>query len=192
MESDAVKALEKAFEDVTIFKEDDLLLYCLPVFGYTLKRQASVQRKENVLRFKEHFGVEPPTVSAVLADLKKEYPDKFRAKDALMTLYWLKCYGTERTVAGPWKVGCLSGLRTTVKQVSADIGYLKKYKIVFGNFEEGDIYPYLVDGMNVETSECFCCLTLFASGNPLIPSLLFFFRRIQAQPEFKVVQSQKP
>ena len=109
-----------------------------------------------------------------------------------MTLYWLKCYGTERTVAGPWKVGCLSGLRTTVKQVSADIGYLKKYKIVFGNFEEGDIYPYLVDGVNVETSECFCCLTLFASGNPLIPSLLFFFRRIQAQPEFKVVQSQKP
>jgi hypothetical protein len=156
VEADVVKALEKAFKDVTSFKEDDLLRYCLPVFGFTLERQASVQRNENVLRFKEHFGVEPPTVSAVLTDLKKEFPEEFRAKDSLMTLHWLKCYGTERTVAGPWRVGCLSGLRTTVKRVAANIGSLKKYKIVFGNFEEGDIYPYVVDGMNCSTGECSC------------------------------------
>ena len=65
-----MKALEKAFKDVTSFKEDDLLRYCLPVFGFTLERQASVQRNENVLRFIEHFGVEPPTLSGLRTTVK--------------------------------------------------------------------------------------------------------------------------
>jgi hypothetical protein len=46
-----------------------------------------------------------------------------------MTLHWLKCYGMERTVAGPWRVGCLSGLRTTVKRVAANIGSLKNTRL---------------------------------------------------------------
>lgn len=159
-----VEALEIAFKEVTVFKNEDLLHYCLPVFGYTHERQASVGRKENDLRFKEHFGVEPPTVAAVLTDLKKEYPDSFRPKEALMTFNWLKCYGTERTVAGPWRVGCLMYLRNTVKRVTKDIGSLKKYKIIFGNFEDGDIYPYVVDGVHCMSGKC-CCTYMFDLGS---------------------------
>jgi hypothetical protein len=133
--------------------EDDLLRYSLPVFGYCFERQASVVRTENVARFKEHFGVEPGVVAPVLNDLKKEYPDEFNVKDALISLHWLKCYGTERTIAGPWMIGCCKWLRNTVKRYAKNIGSLKKYKIVFGNFEEGDIYPYVVDCMHCACGE---------------------------------------
>jgi hypothetical protein len=76
-----------------------ILSYGLPVFGFTIERQASVRRLENLACFKEHFGVKPLTVAALLNDLKKEFTKDFRVKEALMTLYWLKCYGTERTIA---------------------------------------------------------------------------------------------
>jgi hypothetical protein len=79
----------------------DLLRHTLPVFGYSYKHQDSVQLNENVLRFKEHFGVEPATVAAVLNNVKTEYPKEFNIKDALVSFHWLKCYGTERTIAGP-------------------------------------------------------------------------------------------
>lgn len=151
-----MEALEAAFKEVVTFEEADLLSYGLPVFGFTIERQASVRRSENLARFREHYGVEPLTVAALFNDLKKEFPKDFRIKEALMTLYWLKCYGTERTIAGPWNVGCLDELRKTVKRVTRNISALKKYKIVWGNFEEGDIYPYIVDCMHCMTGE-YCC-----------------------------------
>lgn len=123
------------------------------MFGYSYNRQDSVQLSENVLRFKEHFGPQPSTVALVLNDLKAEYPNDFNIKDALVTFSWLKCYGTERTIAGPWDIGCLHTLRTTVKRYAKNIGSLKKYKIQFGDFEEGDIYPYTVDGVHYATSK---------------------------------------
>ena len=70
----------------------DLLRHTLPVFGYSYKHQDSVQLNENVLRFKEHFGVEPATVAAVLNNVKTEYPKEFNIKDALVSFHWLKCY----------------------------------------------------------------------------------------------------
>jgi hypothetical protein len=33
---------------------------------------------------------------------------------------------------------------------------LKKHKIIFGDFEEGDIHPYTVDGVHYATSK-YCC-----------------------------------
>jgi hypothetical protein len=51
--------------------------------------------KENILHFKEHFGEEPTTIATFLTDVKAKHPDIFHMKDALMTIYWLKCYGTE-------------------------------------------------------------------------------------------------
>ena len=124
-----MEALEAAFKEVVTFEEADLLSYGLPVFGFTIERQASVRRLENLARFKEHFGVEPLTVAALLNDLKKEFPKDFRIKEALMTLYWLKCYGTEHTIAGPWNVGCLDELRKTVKRVTRNISALKNTRL---------------------------------------------------------------
>jgi hypothetical protein len=63
----------------------DLLHYTLPVFGYSYKHQDSVKLNENALCFKEHFGVEPAEVAAVLYDVKTEYPKEFNIKDALVT-----------------------------------------------------------------------------------------------------------
>jgi hypothetical protein len=124
-----VEALEAAFKEVVTFEEADLLSYGLPVFGFTIERQASVRRLENLARFKEHFGVKPLTVAALLNDLKKEFTKDFRIKEALMTLYWLKCYGTEHTIAGPWNVGCLDELRKTVKRVTRNISALKNTRL---------------------------------------------------------------
>ena len=148
-----MKALEEAFKNVTTFDPDILLFYGLPIFGYSPDRQASVSHKENVLRFKEHYGVEPTTVAPMLTDTKARYPDVFRLKYALMTLCWLKCYGTERTIAGPFVMGCLKLLRNTVKEYTRYFSSLKDIKIVFGDFEEGDIYPYTVDGVHCETGK---------------------------------------
>lgn len=152
----AVKVLEIALNDATTFEAGELLRHSLPVFGFSYERQDSVSQAENVLRFKEHFGVEPTTVAPVLNDLKKEYPDDFKIRDALISLNWLKCYGTERTIAGPWMIGCLHWLRTTVKRYAKNIGSLKKYKITFGDFEEGDIFPYGVDCVHYACSK-YCC-----------------------------------
>jgi hypothetical protein len=133
----------------------NLLRHTHPVFGYSYKRQDLVKLNENVLRFKEHFGVEPATVAAVLNDVKTEYPKEFNIKDALVSFHWLECYGTECTIAGPWDIGCLHTLQTTVKRYAKNIGSLKKHKIVFGDFEEGDIYPYTVDGVHYATRKYF-------------------------------------
>ena len=151
----AVKALVAAFEEVTNIEADSLMLYSLPVFGFDFKRQAARPREENVFRFKEHFGPKPETIACVLNALKNEYPDEFKVKDALMSLNWLKCYCTERVVSGPWRVGCLASLRDTCKKYTEMISSLREYKIVFGGFENGDIYPYNVDGVHFATSEFF-------------------------------------
>jgi hypothetical protein len=147
------KALEEAFEDVTTINPDSLLFHSLQLFGYSPERQKSVQLKENILRFKEHFGEEPTTIATFLTDVKAKHPDVFRIKDALMTIYWLKCYGTERTISGPFVVGCLKRLRNTLKQYAKLFRTLKESKIVFGNFEEGDMFPYSVDGVHCVTGE---------------------------------------
>eukprot|EP00956_Cyclotella_meneghiniana_P006111 scaffold7957_cov68-Cyclotella_meneghiniana.AAC.2 len=147
-EVDAVKALEEAFKSVTTIEPKDLLYYSLPIFGYSHKRQAGVKKEENTLRFKEFFGVEPTTVAPVLNDLKEEYPEYFRVEYGLMTFHWFKCYGTERTIAGPWKVGCLQSLRDTIKLYTDNISSLRVKKIVWGGFEEDDEYPVGTDGMH--------------------------------------------
>ena len=148
-----VKALEDALDEVTTFEPESLLRLSLPIFGYTEERQSSVVDTENVERFKEPFKVRPVVVAAVLTDLKREYPKNFRVRDALMTFHWLKCYGTERTISGPWKIGCLKYIRDTCKLYAKNIGSLKKYKIKFGPFEEGDVFPIAVDGMHCSTGE---------------------------------------
>ena len=159
------KALEIAFEGATTFEPTTLLHHSLLIFGFMQKRQLSVNNAENVNRFKEHFGVSPITVAAVLNDLKQEYSNSFKVKDALMTFHWLKCYGTERTLSGPWNVGCLQSIRDTCKLYAKNIGSLKKYKIVFGPFEEGDVLPYAVDGVHYSTSEYYSCLTFYYVNN---------------------------
>jgi hypothetical protein len=68
-----------------------------------------VQLKENIMRFKEHFGEEPTTIATFLTDVKAKHPDVFCIKDALMTIYWFK-------YSGPFAVGCLKRLRNTLKQ----------------------------------------------------------------------------
>ena len=151
-----VQALEDALKEVTTFEAEPLLRVALPIFGFTEDRQSSVNDAENVERFKEHFCVRPVVVAAVLTDLKREYPENFRARDALMTLHWMKCYGTDRTISGPWKVGCLKQIRDTCKLYAKNIGSLKKLKIKFGPFEEGDVFPFGVDGMHASTSEYSC------------------------------------
>ena len=71
------EALENAFKEVTTFDPDAILRFSLPLFGFHLARQESVAGEENVLRFKEHFSVGPSTVSALLSDYVKEFPEKF-------------------------------------------------------------------------------------------------------------------
>lgn len=151
-----MKAFIAAFKEVTTIEAEPLMLHSLPIFGYDSKRQTARQRAENVLRFKEQFGPAPEVVASVLNALKNEYPEDFKIKEALMTFNWLKCYATERVVAGPWRVGCLKYLRDTLKSYTRKISSLRKFKIIFGGFEEGDIYPYSVDGVHFATSEFLC------------------------------------
>ena len=90
----------------------------------------------------------PTTVAPVLNDLKQEFPENCCVKDGLMTFHWFKCYGTERTIAGPWNIGCLQSLRDTVKLYTKNIASLKAKKIIWGDFEDDDDIPVGVDGMH--------------------------------------------
>jgi len=72
--------------DITILTTADLLYVGLVYVNFDKERQASVNLKENVERFREHYGVPPEAVVPLFNDLKDKYPT-MSYKYALMTMH---------------------------------------------------------------------------------------------------------
>jgi len=72
--------------DITILTTADLLYVGLVYVNFDKERQASVNLKENVERFREHYGVPPEAVVPLFNDLKDKHPT-MSYKYALMTMH---------------------------------------------------------------------------------------------------------
>ena len=130
----------------------DILYVGLTYVNFSKERQAGVNEKENIERFREHYGVPPAAVVPLFNDLKEKYPT-IRYKSALMTLYWFKVYGTERQISGVWGYGDLKYIRETTQDYARKIASLKKDKIIFGGFDELEICLFGLAGVHFLTQE---------------------------------------
>ena len=151
---------------IDILTAADILYVGLTYVNFSKERQAGVNEKENIERFREHYGVPPAAVVPLFNDLKEKYPT-IRYKSALMTLYWFKVYGTERQMSGVWGYGDLKYIRETTKDYARKIASLKKDKIIFDGFDELEIYLFGLDGVHFLTQE----FRLDPSSKVSIPSI---------------------
>ena len=151
---------------IDILTAADILYVGLTYVNFSKERQAGVNEKENIERFREHYGVPPAAVVPLFNDLKEKYPT-IRYKSALMTLYWFKVYGTERQISGVWGYGDLKYIRETTKDYARKIASLKKDKIIFDGFDELEIYLFGLDGVHFLTQE----FRLDPSSKVSIPSI---------------------
>lgn len=140
------------WSSINILTAADILFVGLTYVNFSKERQAGVNETENIERFREHYGVPPAAVVPLFNDLKEKYPT-IRYKSALMTLYWFKVYGTERQISGVWGYGDLKYIRETTKDYARKIASLEKDKIIFGGFDELEIYLFGLDGVHFLTQE---------------------------------------
>ena len=139
------------YGDISTITAADLLFAGLTYVGFDKGRQ-SVRDSENVERFREHYGTPPTTLAPLLNDLKDKFPE-VKLKDALMCLNWLKCYDTERVLSARWRYGDLMHIRNTVKDIAKKIASMEKDVIVFGGFENDEVYIFGVDTVHFITQE---------------------------------------
>jgi hypothetical protein len=115
------------------------------------ERQVGVNSQENIDRFREHYGIPPAAAAPFLNDFKEKYPD-VRYTECLMTMYWLKVYGTERQLSGVWTFSDLQYIRDTVKSYTKLMASMEEDVIIFGGFGE-EIHCFGIDGIHFTTTE---------------------------------------
>lgn len=85
-------------------------------------------------RFRDFFGCDPKSCSKLFEDLQTTDIVEDRIRNAnlsyfLMTLYWLRGYGTETRVSGHFKIKCPKTFRRHVWEYTAAIRALKARKV---------------------------------------------------------------
>ena len=143
--------MDEIYGDISTITVADLLFVGLTYVGFERGRQ-NVRHSENVERFKEHYGPPPTTLAPLLNDLKDKFPE-VKVKNALMSMNWFKTYDTERVLSARWRYGDLMHIRNTVKDVARKVASMEKDVIVFGGFDEDEVYIFGVDTVHFITQE---------------------------------------
>lgn len=99
-------------------------------------------------RFSTHYGFPPATVAAVLNDNPQIDPKEF-----FMTLYWWKSYQEEYLMESRWKWHPET-IRKKLYNVCGELAKRKSDKIVFGNFDERQVFLASIDCVHFEWEEC--------------------------------------
>ena len=120
--------------------------------GFKKKRQNRVRYELNIDRFKAFYGVGPKIVRIIFDDIRGDEFPQAKLKDILLAFNWLKLYDTEHVLAGRWGY-CEDNIRCKVKEYVRRIQFLKHKKIVFGGFDENEVFIVSVDGVNFRTQE---------------------------------------
>ena len=143
---------ESASDDTDdIPSEAEILRFGLLRQYFSEKRQQRVRQQHNIDRFKSAYGVWPKSARALFKDLKKDFPD-IDLEHCLLCLSWLKLYEKEIQLSGKWDF-CEQHIREKVKAYARMIQSLKPKKIVFGGWDDDEIYILTVDGVNFKTQE---------------------------------------
>jgi hypothetical protein len=129
---------------------NSLLELGLSLVGFSCDRQ-KVAEKLNLRRFRSFFGVGPKALAALYSDLQQT-PQQPGLVEFLLSVNWLKLYDSEHVLAGRWKFH-----EETIRKISKDyatrIQRMKELKIVWGGFEDDDIFLVSVDGTHCRIQE---------------------------------------
>jgi hypothetical protein len=115
---------------------------------YTPHEIDKVCDRTNLDRFSSHYGFPPQTVAAVLND-----NPQIRPKEFFMTLYWWKSYQEEFPLESRWKWHPET-IRNKLYKVCGQLGERYAEKIVFGGFEQNQVYLGNIDCVHFEWEEC--------------------------------------
>lgn len=129
-----------------IVTADSLMASALAKVGFAGKRQ-DVRLALNLQRFRAFFGVGPKALAALFNDLIDR-----NETDFLITMNWLKLYDTEHVLSGRWGLH-EETIRQTVKKYVAKMAALQQSKIMFGGFDDDEIYIISLDGVHCQIRE---------------------------------------
>jgi hypothetical protein len=119
----------------------------LSLVGFDRDRQR-VGDNWNTRRFRAFYGIG----EQALACLYNTLVPKVDLEKLLMTVNWLKLYDTEHVLSARWGLH-ENTLRPILKNYSESIQELKERKVLWGNFDEDEIFLVSVDGVHCRIQE---------------------------------------
>jgi hypothetical protein len=126
---------------------DRILKLGLKLVGFDKDRQGS--ESINLRRFRAFFGIGPRAVASLYNDIKHQ---RIQANRLLMALNFLKLYDSEHVLAGRWQIN-----EKTLREINRDtvkaIQGQKNKKVVWGDWENEDIFIISVDGVHCRVQE---------------------------------------
>jgi hypothetical protein len=128
--------------------EADILRVGLEYAGFPDRRQR-VRGETKDRRFREHYGIGAKACAALLNAIRATEP-RLSLKEFFMGVNFLKVYDTEGVMAGDWDYDEKT-IRVKVRKLTNSIAGLKDQKIVFGDFEDDEIFWISIDGVH-------CCI----------------------------------
>lgn len=126
----------------------DALSMGLGFMTYTPYEIGRVRLATNEERFKSHYAFPPETVAAVIND-----NPEIKEKEFFMTLYWWKKYDEEHCMESRWHWHP-DTIRKILFKVCRQLAKRKDDKIVFGGFEEDQVFLANIDCVHFEWEEC--------------------------------------
>jgi hypothetical protein len=136
---------------VILLDEKAIQSWGLTLVGFPRIRQEGVSDATNTARFRAHFGVGPKALSELHSDLATIMP-KIDIKEFFLAFSWLKLYETEHVLAGRWVLS-EKKIRMTCRLYVQKIQELKERKVLWGNFEDDEVFIISVDGVHCRVQE---------------------------------------
>ena len=127
-------------------EETEVMALGLDLSGFVGRHSTPHQ---NNRRFRAHYGIGSSAVAAMYNDLRGE---RVTCNRILMTLNFLKLYDTEHVLPGRWKLDERL-LREIIRETLDRLQQLKEKKIVWGDWEDEDIFVVSVDGVHCRIRE---------------------------------------
>jgi hypothetical protein len=115
--------------------------------GFEIKRQGSANIKNR--RFRAHFGIGAAALASMYNDIREK---NISINRLLMAMNFLKGYDTEHVLSGRWKLN-EKDIRESNRSVVIVIQCLKEKKVVWGGWEDDEIFIGSVDGVNCRIQE---------------------------------------
>jgi hypothetical protein len=115
------------YKEVNILTDVDILVASLCYTGFDTRCQGKVNLHQNLIRYKQFFGVDPSTTAPIFTDLRQKF-SSFKYKDGLMTMNWLFLNNKQSVLSKRWGC-CKEYIDPIVKQYATMIQSLKSKKI---------------------------------------------------------------
>ena len=122
----------------------------LQLVGFNDSRQR-VRNSLSVDRFRAHYGIGPRASASLLADLRRTHPEA-TGLGLFKCLSFLKLYDTEHVLSGRWGL-CEETIRNHIKTYLDWMEELSNVKIVWGDFDDDEIFIVSVDGVHCKIFE---------------------------------------